>query len=175
MDLVLPFGLSVPLNAIFPGPCRIEVHGENGSGKSTLLRVIAGKIKPSSGLALTQLNIAWLDQHAGSEYSDQTPVQCLQSSNPNMSETEARTRLAQIGIDAQRTQIKTGHLSGGEGLKIALLAKLINDPLPQFLLLDEPSNHLDLESLTALETMLNQFQGALMVVSHDQEFLDALN
>jgi ATPase subunit of ABC transporter with duplicated ATPase domains len=175
VDLVLPFGSCAPLNAIFSGPCRIAVHGDNGSGKSTLLKVIAGEIKSKSGQALSQLNIAWLDQHAGAEYPDQTPVQCLQSSNPNMSETEARTRLAQIGIDAQRVQIITGHLSGGEKLKIALLATLCSDPAPQLLLLDEPSNHLDLASITALETMLNQFQGALLVISHDQQFIDALN
>ncbi|QZA76633.1 ATP-binding cassette domain-containing protein [Deefgea tanakiae] len=89
VDLVLPFGSCEPLNAIFSGPCRIAVHGDNGSGKSTLLKVIAGEIQPKSGQALSQLNIAWLDQHAGAAYRDQTPVQCLQSSNPNMSETES--------------------------------------------------------------------------------------
>lgn len=87
---------------------------------------------------------------------------------------QLRTWLAQLGLDAQKLAIPTGQLSGGERIKAALALLLYGGELPELLLLDEPSNHLDLSSLQALEAMLGQYQGALVVVSHDQTFLDQL-
>lgn len=102
-------------------------------------------------------------------------MQWLYESNPLLAESEARTRLAQMGIDADRAVLDTRQLSGGERLKIALAAQLYAEHPPQLLLLDEPDNHLDLPSRIALEQMLNQYQGALIVVSHDEAFLQAIN
>ncbi|MOA34190.1 putative ABC transporter ATP-binding protein YheS [compost metagenome] len=102
-------------------------------------------------------------------------MQWLHESNPELPEAEARTRLAQMGIDADRAVLKTCQLSGGERLKIALAAQLYAQRPPQLLLLDEPDNHLDLPSRIALEQMLNQYQGALIVVSHDCAFLHAIH
>ncbi|MNE11646.1 putative ABC transporter ATP-binding protein YheS [compost metagenome] len=102
-------------------------------------------------------------------------MQWLHESNPALPEAEARTRLAQMGIDADRAILKTQELSGGERLKIALAAQLYAQWPPQLLLLDEPDNHLDLPSRIALEAMLNQYLGALIVVSHDVAFLQTIH
>lgn len=174
IDVVLPFGDQTPISLTVTGPRRIAVAGGNGSGKSTLLRVIAGQLAPVQGAVTQGCQAGWLDQHAGLEHPDRTAIQWLFESNPQLPEAQARTRLAQMGIDADRAVLKTCHLSGGERVKIALAAQLYSLKPPQLLLLDEPDNHLDLPSKIALEQMLDQYQGALIVVSHDSDFLDSL-
>ena len=171
----MPFGNRAPINLTLTGPMRMSILGANGSGKSTLLRVIAGQLPVAAGELARSCHIGWLDQHAGLEHPERTAVQWLYESNPLLAESEARTRLAQMGIDADRAVLDTRQLSGGERLKIALAAQLYAEHPPQLLLLDEPDNHLDLPSRIALEQMLNQYQGALIVVSHDEAFLQAIN
>lgn len=173
-DVVLPFGHATPINLTLTGPMRIALLGANGSGKSTLLRVIAGQLAAPEGELIRNGHIGWLDQHAGLLHPERTAVQWLHASNSELPEADARTRLAQMGIDADRALLKTCQLSGGERLKIALAAQLYSQRPPQLLLLDEPDNHLDLPSKIALEQMLAQYQGALIVVSHDNAFLQAL-
>lgn len=174
-DIVLPYGHAAPVNLTLTGPMRMAILGANGSGKSTLLRVIAGQLPVREGELMCGCEVGWLDQHAGLQYPERTAVQWLHESNPQLPEAEARTRLAQLGIDAARVVLRTSQLSGGERLKIALAALLYAQLPPQLLLLDEPDNHLDLPSKVALEQMLNQYQGALMVVSHDRAFLQAIH
>ncbi|WHS57915.1 ATP-binding cassette domain-containing protein [Pseudomonas sp. G2-4] len=174
-EIVLPFGSTTPVNLTLTGPMRLAILGANGSGKSTLLRVIAGQLPVREGELIRSCHVGWLDQHAGLQYPDRTAVQWLYESNRQLPEAEARTRLAQMGIDADRAMLKTCQLSGGERLKIALAAQLYSQCPPQLLLLDEPDNHLDLPSRIALEQMLNQYQGALIVVSHDSTFLQAIH
>jgi ATPase subunit of ABC transporter with duplicated ATPase domains len=174
-DVVLPFGHAAPINMTLTGPMRMAILGANGSGKSTLLQVIAGQLPVPEGELIRSCQVGWLDQHAGLQYPERTAVQWLYESNPQLPEGEARTRLAQMGIDADRAMLKTSQLSGGERLKIALAAQLYAQRPPQLLLLDEPDNHLDLPSRIALEQMLDQYQGALIVVSHDSAFLQAIH
>ncbi|MCS3839199.1 ATPase subunit of ABC transporter with duplicated ATPase domains [Pseudomonas sp. JAI111] len=174
-DVILPFGYAAPINLTLAGPVRMAISGANGSGKSTLLQVIAGQLPVSEGELIRSCHVGWLDQHAGLQHPERTAVQWLYESNPELPEAEARTRLAQMGIDADRAALKTCQLSGGERLKIALAAQLYAQRPPQLLLLDEPDNHLDLPSKIALEQMLNQYQGALIVVSHDSAFLQAIH
>ncbi|CAG8871520.1 putative ABC transporter ATP-binding protein YheS [Pseudomonas fluorescens] len=174
-DVILPFGYAAPINLTLTGPMRMAILGANGSGKSTLLRVIAGQLPVREGELIRSCHVGWLDQHAGLQYPERTAVQWLYEINPELPEAEARTRLAQMGIDADRAMLKTCQLSGGERLKIALAALLYARRPPQLLLLDEPDNHLDLPSRIALEHMLNQYQGALIVVSHDRAFLQAIH
>ncbi|SDU44336.1 ATP-binding cassette domain-containing protein [Pseudomonas yamanorum] len=174
-EVVLPFGSRAPINLTLTGPMRMAIVGANGSGKSSLLRVIAGQLPVAAGELARSCHIGWLDQHAGLEHPERTAVQWLYESNPLLAESEARTRLAQMGIDADRAMLDTCQLSGGERLKIALAAQLYAQHPPQLLLLDEPDNHLDLPSRIALEQMLNQYQGALIVVSHDEAFLQSIN
>ena len=174
-QLVLPHGHAQPLDLVLSGARRLAVTGENGSGKSTLLRVIAGQLAPASGAVLCHARVAWLDQHAGAREGDSSAVQRLQERNSTLAEGELRTRLALLGIAGARATMPSRLLSGGERMKVALAAELYAQAPPQLLLLDEPDNHLDLASLQALEQMLLQYQGALLVVSHDQAFLDAIN
>lgn len=85
-----------------------------------------------------------------------------------------RTQLAQLGLDAGLAAAPLVSLSGGERLKAALACALYAHPPADLLLLDEPTNHLDLDAVAALEAMLRQYRGALLVVSHDEAFLQAL-
>lgn len=173
-NVILPYGDSTPINLTLTGPARMAVIGANGSGKSTLLRAIAGKVAVLGGELSRSCHIGWLDQHAGLQCPERTAVQSLYESNPELPQAEARTRLAQMGIDADRALLKIHQLSGGERLKVALAAQLYAAQPPQLLLLDEPDNHLDLPSRIALEQMLIQYPGALLVVSHDEAFLQGI-
>jgi ATPase subunit of ABC transporter with duplicated ATPase domains len=173
-DVVLPHGQSHAINLLLSGPRRLAVTGDNGSGKSTLLRVIAGQLAPAGGELRCHAQVAWLDQHAGLREGEQSAVQRLQARNSTVAEGALRTRLALLGIAGARATMPSRLLSGGERMKVALAAELYAQAPPQLLLLDEPDNHLDLASLHALEQMLLQYQGALLVVSHDRAFLDGL-
>ena len=162
------------INLQITGQQRIGLLGPNGCGKSTLLKVIAGRLPPVSGICRVTPQIAYLDQALDSLNGQTSALQQLQAVNRSQTEGELRMRLAQLGLDAEKVVAPSGTLSGGERLKAALACVLYADAPPQLLLLDEPSNHLDLPSLQALEQLLAHYQGALVVVSHDTAFLQAL-
>ncbi len=94
--------------------------------------------------------------------------------NPGSNDNEARAALARFSFRGEGASRFAGGLSGGELLRAALACVLGGTELPELLILDEPTNHLDLDSIEALETALNAYEGALIVVSHDQAFLDAI-
>jgi ATPase subunit of ABC transporter with duplicated ATPase domains len=174
---VLPFGTAerFPFEVIVTGQQRIGVVGPNGSGKSTLLRVLAGQLRPLAGRVETYVPTVYLDQHLSTLDPTLSVLSQLQAVNPAVSEHDMRNRLALLGLDSARIGLPSYLLSGGERLKAALACALYSEQPAQLLLLDEPGNHLDLPSLRALETMLNSYRGALMVVSHDRTFLEALS
>lgn len=175
-DVVLPFFDEHPatLNLRLTGGQRLAVVGANGSGKSTLLKIIAGDLAPVSGHCERYVEATWLNQHLTTLLPDRTVIEQLQAVNPVADETTLRTWLAQLGLDANRLAIAAGELSGGERMKAAQALVLYAAQPPQLLLLDEPDNHLDLNSVQALEAMLNQYQGTMVVVSHDDVFLGQL-
>lgn len=150
---------------------RLSVEGPNGSGKSTLLKVLAGRLTPLQGQVQRAVPCAWLDQQLADLCPQRSTLEQLQALNPSSDQGTLRTRLALMGLDAVRALLPTALLSGGERLKAALACALHADPPAQLLLLDEPGNHLDLESLAALENMLRQYRGTLVVISHDASFL----
>ncbi|WP_027015843.1 ABC-F family ATP-binding cassette domain-containing protein [Comamonas composti] len=154
---------------------RIGVLGPNGCGKTTLLRLLAGRIQPLSGKCRLVGPGAYLDQQLESLPPERTVLELMQEANAALPEAELRMRLAQLGLNAQKLAQPSGLLSGGERLKAGLACALYADPPAQILLLDEPSNHLDLVSQKALQQMLAGYQGCLVVVSHDAVFLDALH
>lgn len=172
-QLILPYvGEAVaPLNLSITKGQRIGVTGPNGSGKSTLLRILAGINAPVSGLCGRFVKTAYLDQHLALLDPDLSAIAQLMTVNRDSEESILRTRLIQLGITADKVMLPTRMLSGGERLKCALAYTLYADEPAGLLLLDEPANHLDLASVYALETMLNQYKGALVMVSHDERLM----
>lgn len=174
---VLPF---VPatvggMDLIVTGRQRIGVTGPNGSGKSTLLRAMAGHVLPLAGSVTTHVPVAWLDQRLAGLDPDTSVLAQLREANPGEVESALRTRLALLGLDARLIEDPSGRLSGGERLKAALACVLYAEQPAGLLLLDEPGNHLDLDGLEALERMLRQYRGALVIVSHDEALLERLD
>ncbi|MFI8478961.1 ABC-F family ATP-binding cassette domain-containing protein [Pseudomonas sp. NPDC078700] len=174
--LELPFVMPAvrSMSLLLNSQQRVAVTGPNGSGKSTLLRVLAGLQQPLAGRCEINAAVAYLDQQLLGVDLEKSAFEHLRTVNTHGSESELRTQLAQIGLDAATAMQSCALLSGGERLKVALACALYADIPAQLLLLDEPSNHLDLESVRALEHTLCEYRGALLVVSHDELFLQQL-
>lgn len=153
---------------------RIALVGPNGCGKSTLLKVLAGQLPVISGVARTCVTAAYLDQHLTFLQPGMSVLEQLRALNRELADGELRTRLAQLGLNAERINQPCAQLSGGERLKAAMACVFYAQQPPQLLLLDEPANHLDLPSIEALESMLKQYRGTLIVTSHDEAFLHAI-
>jgi len=156
------------------GPERVAVRGPNGAGKTTLLRIAAGDLDPSSGAVRCSGGSAFLDQQTSVLGHGETLVEAFRRLNPTASENAARAALARFLFRNVAADSRVETLSGGERLRAALAGVLMADRPPQLLILDEPTNHLDLESLTAVESALAAYDGALLLVSHDEAFLEAV-
>jgi ATPase subunit of ABC transporter with duplicated ATPase domains len=105
---------------------------------------------------------------------EHTVAECLASAAPGLTHTRRMHLLAQFLFRGDRIDLPVGALSGGERLRATLLCVLFAEPAPQLLLLDEPTNNLDLVSVGQLESALNAYRGAFVVVSHDERFLEAI-
>lgn len=156
------------------GPVRVAVRGPNGCGKSTLLKLLAGQWQAVSGSCTVPVPAAYIDQHLVLLTDERSIVEQLNLLDTPLAEAELRTRLALLQLDALRVTQPTGQLSGGERLKAAMAIALWRDSPAQLLLLDEPTNHLDLESVLAFEQALRGFTGAIIAVSHDEAFIQAI-
>lgn len=157
------------------GPERIALTGPNGSGKSTLLRIIDGQLAPESGtVQRADGRVASLSQRLDLLDDDCTVAESLAAAAPGLSHTRRMHLLAQFLFRGDRIHLPVAALSGGERLRATLACVLYAEPAPQLLLLDEPTNNLDLVSVGQLESALNAYQGAFVVVSHDERFLDAI-
>ena len=162
------------LSLTITGPERVAITGPNGSGKSTLLALIAGTLVPWSGDVRVGVPFALFDQRVGLLDPARSIAGNFLALNPGTTNNQCRAALARFRFRADAADQIVGTLSGGQMLR-AGLACVLGAPLPpQLLILDEPGNHLDIESLTAVETGLAAYDGALLVVSHDAAFLNAI-
>lgn len=173
-QLQLPFVSAPPLDLRIDGPMRVALTGPNGCGKSTLLKTVLGQLTALSGHCHCPLSTAYLDQTLSQLDPSLSVMDHLGLQDSPLAEGALRTRLAQLQLGADRIALPLGSLSGGERLKAALACALWRRQPAQLLLLDEPTNHLDLASSLAIETALADFPGAMLVVSHDEDFLQAL-
>ncbi|MET0364160.1 MAG: ABC-F family ATP-binding cassette domain-containing protein [Sphingobium sp.] len=156
------------------GPERIAITGPNGSGKTTLLSLLTGDLSPWSGTVRVHVPFALLDQMAGLL----DPALSIRANflrlNPNASENDCRAALARFVFRSDATLQIVGNLSGGQTLRAGLACIIGGSSPPPLLMLDEPTNHLDIASIEAIEQGLATYDGALIVVSHDAAFLDAI-
>ncbi|WP_299208316.1 ABC-F family ATP-binding cassette domain-containing protein [uncultured Tateyamaria sp.] len=156
------------------GPERIAITGANGSGKSTLLACIHGDLHPQAGSIALHVPAALLDQDLSLFDPEETVRDAFARIDPDASENTRRAALARFLFRGDDAHQRIGALSGGQRLRAGLACTLGHSQPRQLLLLDEPSNHLDIEAVETLEAALSAYDGAILVVSHDQEFLDRI-
>lgn len=153
------------------GPERIALTGRNGSGKTTLLRTLAGEIPPQEGTAEAHVPYRFLPQRLDVLDPELTVAENVARFAPDATNNHIRARLARFLFKGARADQQAGTLSGGERFRASLAALMLAEPAPQLLMLDEPTNNLDLASVRRLVTALDSYEGALLVVSHDRAFL----
>ncbi|MEV5596776.1 ABC-F family ATP-binding cassette domain-containing protein [Streptomyces sp. NPDC052496] len=153
------------------GPERVALTGSNGSGKTTLLRTLAGEIPPEEGEAEIHVPHRFLPQRLDVLDDGLTVAENVARFAPDATDNRIRARLARFLFKGARADQQAGTLSGGERFRATLAALMLAEPAPQLLMLDEPTNNLDLASVRRLVTALESYRGALIVVSHDVTFL----
>ena len=165
-----------PQHLILSGPEHLRITGANGSGKTTLLEAIAHAKDPEYHSPVQPayrvdycIEGAYIPQRISLD-PKLTLLQCVQQSNPGVSEQHLRDQLARLLFRRESVHHKTGELSGGERFRAAVAQVLLADPVPQLLMLDEPTNNLDISSVDWLVQALEAYTGALIVVSHDEDF-----
>ena len=152
---------------------RIALLGANGNGKSTLAKLIAGRLDPITGETRRgpKLGVGYFAQHQTEELvMSETPIDHMARALPRATETVVRSQLARFGLDAARAETPVANLSGGE--KARLLLALATRDAPQLLILDEPTNHLDIDAREALVKALSDFEGAVLLITHDPHLVE---
>src|ERR1700690_4242445 len=153
---------------------RIALLGANGNGKSTLVKLLAGRLAPMQGTVTraANLNVGYFAQHQLDELDeDRSPYDHVRDLMPDQPESKVRGKVGAIGFSGLAANHAVKTLSGGE--KSRLLLGLATFPAPQLIILDEPTNHLDIASRGALIEAINDYPGAVILVSHDRYLLEA--
>ncbi|EKD54333.1 MAG: hypothetical protein ACD_60C00093G0003 [uncultured bacterium] len=152
---------------------RIALAGDNGSGKTTLIKLLLSILQPTQGkIYLGTSRVSYLDQGAILLNPDLSVIENFLVLNPNAKENDAYRCLAEFLFKNKAAHKIVKTLSGGEKLRALLASVLMANQPPELLILDEPTNHLDLNSVRSIESILKNYQGAMIVISHDQCFLE---
>ncbi|MFM9692968.1 ABC-F family ATP-binding cassette domain-containing protein [Streptomyces europaeiscabiei] len=174
LDLELKYGARVRGGFDLRGPERIALIGRNGSGKTTLLRTIAGELEPVGGETKAHVPLRFLPQRLDVLDDELSVAENVARFAPDATNNRVRARLARFLFRGARADQPAATLSGGERFRAALAALMLAEPAPQLLMLDEPTNNLDMASVRQLTTALESYEGALIVASHDLPFLESL-
>ncbi|MFF6986576.1 ATP-binding cassette domain-containing protein [Streptomyces sp. NPDC010273] len=173
MDLELAYGARAG-GLDLRGPERIALIGRNGAGKTTLLRTIAGELEPVAGEAVTHVPLRFLPQRLDVLDDALSVAENVARFAPGATNNRVRARLARFLFRGARADQQAATLSGGERFRAALAALMLAEPAPQLLMLDEPTNNLDMASVRQLTSALESYEGALIVASHDLPFLESI-
>ena len=167
---------SSPLEFTIKSGDRIHLKGSNGSGKTTLLRLITGSLAPTQGSLIQAegLTYVYLDQEYSIIRNDLSVLEQLALFNSELYDNELRTILNRFLFPVSTWNKKCSYLSGGEKMKLSLCCLMVSAQAPDVFIVDEPTNNIDILSMEILTETLKDYQGTLLVVSHDNYFVQQI-